>query len=191
VFVTPILPVRQDFAGPETPLPRKKLERLAQRLASGEYSLLQVAELTKCSLSTVKRLNRYAPIHARVAYLREQASREAAAAEPLAQVGQRVAFAGSMARTLREQLDANGYEATIGVTKQGEPIQGFDRGRVAEALKAVSMIHDMTTVKESPIQVTNNVLTTDDLVRRIVALNSRAEGAGTPEGEGSTGGGGG
>jgi hypothetical protein len=90
---------------------------------------------------------------------------------------------------LRQHLADNKYKAVIGVTKQGHPIEGFDRGRVAEMIKAVALLDDLTTDKQA--QPTDSALlgvsvtmTTAEAVTKVQALLSRAlpaaEGGGAP-----------
>jgi hypothetical protein len=82
-----------------------------------------------------------------------------------------------VARDLRRHLIDHDYEATIGVTKQGQPIPGFDRGRVAELTKAVVALDDMTTDRAAKQDTTivgvSVSMSLDDAVTKVQALLSR------------------
>jgi hypothetical protein len=148
------------------------------RLAVDDAPRLEVwSKRTGISERSLSRLKLHPAYIARLTYLRERAAERALAEEPLAQKGARIALAGQMARTLKEQLEANGYVTTLGVSKQGNPITGFDRARVAEIRQYLALIADELDDKGArqasdtlAVQVT---MTTADAVTKVQALLSR------------------
>lgn len=171
--------VASDYDGSK-PLPRR-LERVAQALARDEFTIAQVAAAAKVSSDSVYRLKRDATFRRRLAELRRLAAEQALADEPLARKGQRVALAGRMARTLNSQLEENGYVTTLGVSKQGNPIVGFDRARVSEIRQYLALIADEVEPRQSTIVEATQVgvsISIDDAVTRVQALLSRTTNAG-------------
>jgi hypothetical protein len=168
--------VGSDYDGTK-PLPRR-LERVAQVLARDEFTREQIAQAAKVSHMSIWRLQQQPAFRARLRVLRQLAAERAMEDEPLALKGNRVAVAGRMVRTLHEQLEANGYETTLGVSKQGNPITGFDRARVSEARQHLALIADMMEPKQSTIVEATNVgvsISIDDAVTRVQALLSRTQ----------------
>ena len=101
---------------------------------------------------------------------------------PLALRGNRIALLDQLARDLAQQLADNKYTTTIAVSKAGLPIEGFDRGRVSELVKTVTVLHEMTTGTQ-PKQDTTTVgvqvvMTVDQAVTKVQALLSRTHGEG-------------
>jgi hypothetical protein len=159
---------------------------MARLVADDVLTNVQIAERTGASRASVVRFKAHPAFQSRVIYLRERAAERAQAEEPLALKGNRIAMAGAMARTLRDQLEANGYTTVLGVSKQGNPIVGFDRARVSEIRQYLSTIADELQEPASKqaadtlaVQVT---MTTEQAVTKVQALLSRAQPAdeGTP-----------
>lgn len=169
------------------PLPHR-LERLATLLAAGELTQQQVATACRTSLPTVTRLNRQPAFRARLAVLRAAVAKRAQEDEPLIEKGNRLALAGRLARTLHEQLEANDYTTTLGVSKQGNPIVGFDRARVSEIRQYLALIADelegkrsgSTIVEGQGQQQPGMTLTVEQVVTRIQAVASRMQPAAQP-----------
>lgn len=158
------------------PLP-KRAERCVQLMVDDVLTIAQLAQRSGISERSIKRLRNHPAWQSRLIYLRERAADLAQADEPLAQKGRRIALAGAMARTLKDQLEANGYVTTLGVSKQGNPITGFDRARVAEIRQYLALIADELDDKGArqasdtlAVQVT---MTTADAVTKVQALLSR------------------
>lgn len=189
-FLLPQLARVEPYYAGDKPLPRR-LERIAQLVAGETWTNERIAQAAGVSLSSLKRIKRHAAFRSRVAALAEQAAEQAMEAEPLARKGNRVALAGALARTLRDQLEANGYVTTLGVSKQGNPIVGFDRARVAEIRQLLSAIADElaepVSKQAADTLAVSVTMTTDQAVTKVQALLSRAsdEGPappGTPDG---------
>lgn len=160
-----------------TPLPRR-LERIARLVAAGELSHQQVANAAKVSRWSLQRLRQQLPFRARLAWLRERALQEAIEDEPLADKRARVIAAARMVRTLDAQLEQHDYTTVLGVSKQGNPIVGFDRGRMAERRQHLALIDDMLTDKSSPIEGATQIgvsVTIEQAVTRVQALLSRTQ----------------
>jgi hypothetical protein len=181
---TPLLPLLggldpHRFGDGSRALPHRRLERLCRLTAEEEYTLDQVARALRASTRTVTRARAHPIVRARLGYLRHQVAERAAEDSPLAKRGNRIKLLDELARDLRQHLIDNSYTTTIAVDKQGVPIEGFDRGRVAELVKTVLAIHDMTTEQASTPSTTNVgvsvTMTTEQAVTRVQALLSRVE----------------
>jgi hypothetical protein len=190
-MATPLVPQLagldpQRFGDGSRPLPRRRLERLCLLSATDEYAIPEVARALRVSPRSIDRARAHPLVRARVQFLRRQSSERAAEDSPLALRGNRIALLDGLARTLHQHLEDNKYEATIAVNKQGQPIEGFDRGRVAELIKSVTALDDMTTDRAAQqdttvvgVSVTMNL---DQAVTRVQALLSRTTSEGdTPE----------
>ena len=184
-FLLPELAKVGEYYDGRKPLPRRA-EKVVRLAASDALTLAQLAKRTGISERSISRLRAHAAYQSRLIYLRERAAERALAEEPLALKGNRIAMAGQMARTLRDQLEANGYTTVLGVSKQGNPIVGFDRARVSEIRQYLSTIADELQEPASKqaadtlaVQVT---MTTEQAVTKVQALLSRAQPAeeGTP-----------
>lgn len=159
------------------PLPRRA-ELVVRREASDKLTLAQLAKHTGVSERSISRLRTHAAYQSRLAYLQERAAERAQRDEPLALKGNRIALAGAMARTLRDQLERNDYVTTLGVSKQGNPIVGFDRARVAEIRQYLALIadelEDKTAKGSTDALAVSVTMTTDQAVTKVQALLSRA-----------------
>lgn len=156
-------------------LPRR-LERLCSLLATEEYTYTQLAEIMRVDERTIRRVVKRAPVSARLRHLRESLRAAAYDAEPLVDKRNRVVAAASLARKLRETLEANDYEDTIAVTKQGTAIKAHDRWRVQHYLDALAAVHRMVDgdSKQSGSTTTVNVgISMEDAATRVAALFSR------------------
>ena len=180
VPLTPLLGTLdpQRYGDGSKPLPYRRLERVCTLTASEERAVPAVAKAMGLSERTIQRVRAHPAVRARVAYLRRVVADRAAEDAPLALRANRIALLDDLARALARQLEENKYQAVIGVTKQGEPIVGFDRGRVAELVKTVTVLDDMTTDKQ-PQSATATVgvavtMTVDQAVTKVQALLSRA-----------------
>ena len=183
-LATQLRQVAPYYAG-DKPLPRR-LERLARDLAAREHDIATIAQRAKVSVATVHRLKQHAAVRSRITVLQERFAEQAQEDEPLARKGNRIALAGRMVRELHRQLEANEYVTTLGVSKQGNPITGFDRARVSEIRQYLSTIadelddaHIRKGSEQLAVQVT---MTTADAVTRVQALLSRTEHPATPLG---------
>jgi len=185
VNLAPLLKGVDSYYAGDKPLARR-IERIARDVACGEYTVAQIAQRAKVSEPTIYRLKTMAPFRSRVAALREEFEQRALEDEPLARKGQRIAMLGSLARTLKEQLEANEYVTTLGVSKQGNPIVGFDRARVSEIRQYLSAIADELAEpvgRQAADQLAVSVtMTTADAVTRVQALLSRADPGNPPAG---------
>jgi orotate phosphoribosyltransferase-like protein len=162
---------------PTRPLSRR-IERVARMVADHSLTIAEIARRADISPRTVDRLKTRPTFMARVAHLRRVAADAALNDEPLALKGNRVSVAGRMVRTLNQQLEENGYEATLGVSKHGNPITGFDRARVSEIRQYLSYIEGAMEPKQSTIVESTHVgvsVTIDDAVTRVQALLSRTQ----------------
>lgn len=174
-----------DYDGTR-PLP-KKLERVARLVADAEWTQGNIARACRISHDSVTRLKRQPHFAVRVQFLRNQAAERAAKDAPLAYRGNRIAMLDKHARRLAEDLEKNGYTDTVATTKQGVPIEGFDRGRAAELVKTVMALEELTEGRRSAIADTTKVdvsvtMTTADAVTRVQALLSRADPGNPPAG---------
>jgi AraC-like DNA-binding protein len=179
-MATPLLPQLagldpQRFGDGSRPLPRARLERLCRLSAGEEWAIPAVATALRCSPRTIKRARQHPLVRARIQFLRHQAAEQALEDEPLAKRGNRVRLLGELAHDLAQQLADNKYRAVVGVTKQGEPIEGFDRGRVAELVKTVVALDDMTTDKPAAQQqaTVGVAVTIEQAATKVQALLSR------------------
>lgn len=175
--ILPQLPAADSNYTPTTPLPRR-LERVAQVLARDEFTIKQAARACRVSDASIYRLKLQPVFRARLGYLRQQLDAQALEDEPLARKGQRVAVAGRMVRTLHEQLEANGYDAVLGVSKQGNEIRGFDRARVSEVRQYLAYIEGAMEPRSPIVEGTTHVgvsVTIDQAVTRVQALLSRTQ----------------
>jgi hypothetical protein len=175
--LVPVLRTVDDHYDGTKPLPRR-LERVARLLVTAEYTQPQVARACKTSVASITRLNLQPAFRARLGVLRQAEAQRALEDEPLALKGNRVSVAGRMVRTLNQQLEANGYEATLGVSKQGNPITGFDRARVSEIRQYLSYIEGAMEPKQSTIVEATQLgvsITLDQATTRIQALLSRTQ----------------
>ncbi len=160
------------------PLPAR-LERIAQLVASDTLTLPVIAARSKVSRPSVVRLKAQPAFRSRVAVLRQRAAEQAQADAPLAYKGNRIAMLDAKARRLSADLERNDFEATIAVDKQGNPITGFDRGRMAELVKTVMAIDTLVEGKRSTIAEAQQLavsvtMTTEQAVTKVQALLSRA-----------------
>jgi hypothetical protein len=156
----------------------RRLERIAALLAAGEYTQQQVATACRTSRASITRLNRQPAFRARLRVLRQQLADAALEDEPLALKGNRIAVAGKMIRSLNQQLEENDFEATLGVSKQGNPIVGFDRARVSEVRQYLSYMEGALEPKPSTIVESTQLgvsITLDQATTRIQALLSRTQ----------------
>lgn len=194
-FLLPQLNVVESGYDGTKPLPHR-LERVARLLAAAELTQHAIAKRCNTSVPSIWRLKQQPAFMARLAHLSQLAAERAERAAPLGYKGNRVALVDEEVRALREQLHANNYRTVLGVSKQGNPIEGFDSARVAAMLRGVALIDSMVTPKQSTIveATTNNLnvtMTTADAVTRVQALLSRTEQPpGTPMGTPDGGGGG-
>lgn len=173
--ILPQLAAADSHNDPTRPLPRR-LERIARVLAQDEFTVKQVAQACRVSDASVYRLKLQPVFRARLGVLRAEAAQRALEDEPLALKGNRVSVAGRMVRTLNQQLEANGYEATLGVSKQGNPITGFDRARVSEIRQYLSYIEGAMEPKSSIVEGATQIgvsVTIEQAVTRVQALLSR------------------
>jgi hypothetical protein len=167
------------FGDGSRPLPRPRLERLCQLLAE-DYANPEVGRALRVSPRSVTRARGHSIVRARLAYLRDQAAERAAEDAPLAKRGNRIRLLDGLAADLRQHLTAHDYRTVIGVTKQGHPIEGFDRGRVVELIKTVALLDDLTTDKQaqpadSALLGVSVTMTTEQAVTKVQALLSRAQ----------------
>jgi hypothetical protein len=174
----PVLRTVGDHYDGTKPLPRR-LERVARLLVTTEYTQPQVARACKTSVASITRLNLQPAFRARLAVLRQAEAQRALEDEPLALKGNRIAVAGKMIRSLNQQLEENDFEATLGVSKQGNPIVGFDRARVSEVRQYLSYMEGALEPKQSTIAESTQLgvsITLDQATTRIQALLSRTAG---------------
>jgi len=153
-----------------------KLESIARMVANGDMSNVAIATRARVSLSTVKRVRAHPVAVARIAFLRERITESAYALEPLVDKRSRVLAAATLARKLRETLEANDYEDTIAVTKQGTAIKAHDRWRVQHYLDALAAVHRMVDgdSKQSGSTATVNVgISMEEAAVKVAALFSR------------------
>ena len=153
-----------------------KLESIARMVANGDMSNVAIATRARVSLSTVKRVRAHPVAVARIAFLRERITESAYALEPLVDKRSRVLAAATLARKLRETLEANDYEDTIAVTKQGTAIKAHDRWRVQHYLDALAAVHRMVDgdSKQSGSTGTVNVgISMEEAAVKVAALFSR------------------
>ena len=153
-----------------------KLESIARMVANGDLSNTAIAARARVSLSTVKRVRVHPVAVARIAFLRERITESAYALEPLVDKRSRVLAAAKLARVLHETLEANDYQDTIAVTKQGVPIKAHDRWRVQHYLDALAAVHRMVEGPSttSTTSTTVNVgISMEDAAVRVQALLSR------------------
>lgn len=156
-------------------LPRR-LEKLCTLVASEEYSYQQVADIVRVHERTCRRVVKQPLVMARVRHLREQLRASAYDAEPLVDKRNRVVAAAALARKLRDTLEANDYEDTIAVTKQGVPIKAHDRWRVQHYLDALAAVHRMVEGPSSTPTTSTTVnvgISMEDAAVRVAALFSR------------------
>lgn len=157
-------------------LPRR-LERLCSLLATEEYTYTQLAEIMRVDERTIRRVVKRAPVSARLRHLRESLRAAAYDAEPLVDKRNRVVAAASLARKLRETLEANDYEDTIAVTKQGTAIKAHDRWRVQHYLDALAAVHRMVdgdSKQSGSTTTTVNVgISMEEAAVKVAALFSR------------------
>ena len=154
-----------------------KLESIARMVANGDMSNVAIATRARVSLSTVKRVRAHPVAVARIAFLRERITESAYALEPLVDKRSRVLAAATLARKLRETLEANDYEDTIAVTKQGTAIKAHDRWRVQHYLDALAAVHRMVdgdSKQSGSTTTTVNVgISMEEAAVKVAALFSR------------------
>jgi hypothetical protein len=176
-YLLPQLAAAASHNDPTRPLPRR-LERIARVLAQDEFTVKQVAQACRVSDASVYRLKLQPAFRARLAVLRAEAAQRALEDEPLALKGNRIAVAGKMIRSLNQQLEENDFEATLGVSKQGNPIVGFDRARVSEVRQYLAYMEGAMEPKQSTIVESTQLgvsITLDQATTRIQALLSRTQ----------------
>lgn len=157
------------------PLPRR-LERVCTLFAGEEHKRADIASIARVSERTITRVRKQPVVAARIRFLREQLRASAYDAEPLVDKRNRVVAAAALARKLHDTLEANDYQDTIAVTKQGVPIKAHDRWRVQHYLDALAAVHRMVEGPSSTPTTSTTVnvgISMEDAAIRVAALFSR------------------